>query len=174
MIDSIGIYKAANTAVRLSESRNPFVIARDRGIKLCYSSDFGDLLGMYTCKWKHRIIILNDRLDEYMRLMVCGHELGHDAFHRDMAKDDGLQEFTLFNMVNHSEYEANTYAAHVLLDDEKVYSLAREGYDIVQMAKIMGSNVNLMLIKMQEMNKLGYDFRIPYNPDSTFFRKIHQ
>lgn len=174
VIDSEGIYRAANAAVRFSESRNPFQIARDRGIKVCYSGDFGNLLGMYTCKWKHRIIILNNRLDDYMMKMVCAHELGHDVFHRDLAKDDGIQEFVLFNMINHTEYEANAYAAHVLLDDDRVYSLAREGYDVVQMARKMGSNVNLMLIKMQEMNKLGYDFRIPFDADSTFFKKIHQ
>lgn len=174
MIDSVGIYKAANSVVRECGTRNPFQIAHDLGIKIFYSDEFDDLLGMYTCKWKHRIIILNNRLDDYMRMMVCGHELGHDACHRELAKDDGMKEFVLFNMVNHTEYEANAYSAHLLLDDDRVYSLAREGYDVVQMARAMGSNVNLMLIKLQEMNKLGFDFRIPYYPDSTFLKKIHQ
>ena len=58
-------------------------------------------------------------------------------------------EFVLFNMINHTDYEANALRGHVLLDDDRVYSLAREGYDVVQMARTMGSNVNLMLIKMQ-------------------------
>ena len=40
------------------------------------------------------------------------------------------------------------------------------------MSQIMGTDVNLMLIKMQEMNKLGYDFNIPMQHDSRFFRKI--
>src|SRR5574344_1925723 len=100
MIDSVGIYKAANSVVREGGTRNPFQIAHDLGIKIFYSDEFDDLLGMYTCKWKHRIIILNNRLDDYMRMMVCGHELGHDACHRELAKDDGMKEFVLFNMVN--------------------------------------------------------------------------
>ena len=54
-----------------------------------------------------------------------------------------------------------------------VYDLARSGYDVVQIAQQMGSDINLMLIKLQEMNKMGYDFNIPYDPDSRFFRKIH-
>jgi hypothetical protein len=29
-----------------------------------------------------------------------------------------------------------------------------------------------MLIKIQEMNKLGYNFSIPYSPDSRFFRRF--
>lgn len=56
--------------------------------------------------------------------------------------------------------------------DGEVYNLARQGYDVVQIAQMMYSNINLMLIKMQEMNKLDYDLRIPYDPDSRFFRKM--
>ena len=69
-------------------------------------------------------------------------------------------------------HRANAFAAHLLLDNDEVYSLARQGYDVVQISQMMGSHINLMLIKMQEMNKLGYDFRIPYTPDSRFFRNI--
>lgn len=46
------------------------------------------------------------------------------------------------------------------------------GYDVVQMAKQLGSDINLMLIKLQKMNKLGYDFSLPYPPDSRFFRRM--
>lgn len=102
--------------------------------------------------------------------MVIAHELGHDAEHRDRAKEskDGLKEFTLFQMKDTTEYEANAFASHILLDNEEVYDLARSGYDVVQIAQQMGSDINLMLIKLQEMNKLGYDFNIPYDPDSRF------
>ena len=53
-----------------------------------------------------------------------------------------------------------------------MYSLAREGYDVVQPSQMLGSNVNLMLIKLQELNHLDYHFKIPYTPDSRFFRNI--
>ena len=56
--------------------------------------------------------------------------------------------------------------------DDEVYDLAREGYDVVQMANAMNSHINLMLIKLQEMNKLGYDLRVPIEPDGRFLRKI--
>ena len=38
-------------------------------------------------------------------------------------------------MKSRPEYEANTYAAHLLLDGEEVYSLAMDGYDLVQIAQ---------------------------------------
>ena len=39
MIDSVGIYKAANSVVRECGTRNPFQIAHDLGIKIFYSDD---------------------------------------------------------------------------------------------------------------------------------------
>lgn len=105
--------------------------------------------------------------------MVIAHELGHDALHRDKAKQ-GMKEFTLFNIKDTTEYEANAFAAHILLDSDEVYHYAKMGYDVEQMSRTMGTNVNLMLIKLQEMNRLGYDdLRVPYDLDSKFFRKIH-
>lgn len=70
-----------------------------------------------------------------------------------------------------TEYEANAFAAHLLLENDEVYALAREGYDVVKIAKTINSDINLMLIKPQEINKLGYDFNISYAPDSRFSRK---
>ena len=138
-----------------------------------YTDEFKDLLGLYTYKWKHRIIILNSKLDEYMEQMVLAHEIGHDRRHRDLAKDSGLREFVLFNMKDNTEYEANAFASHLLLDDSEVLSYARQGLDVVQIAQTMGTNINLVLIKMQEMNKLGYNVRLPYGSDSNFLRKLH-
>lgn len=108
-------------------------------------------------------------------LFKIAHELGHDQQHRNIAKaGKPLKEFSLFSMKDTTEYEANAFASHILLDNDEVYSLAKEGYDVVDIAKSQNTDINLMLIKMQEMNKLGYDFNIPYNPDSRFFRKIHK
>ena len=52
-----------------------------------YSEELDKLLGIYTYRWKHRIILLNDKMDEIMAKMVCAHELGHDALHRDLGKN---------------------------------------------------------------------------------------
>lgn len=77
-------------------------------------------------------------------------------------------------MKDTTEYEANAFGSHLLLDNDKVYELAKQGYDVVQISAALGSDINLMLIKLQEMNKLGYDFNIPFTPDSKFFRKIER
>lgn len=175
-MDSIGIYQRATRLVRQAGTRDAEQIAREKGIKIYEEPTFDRLLGMYTFRWNHRMIFLNPRMDPYLRQMVIAHELGHDSEHRDLAKasSDGLKEFSLFRMANNTEYVANAFASHILLDNDEVYRYAREGYDVVQIAQLLGSNINLVLIKMQEMNKLGYDFNVPYDLDSRFFRKIQE
>lgn len=171
MIDSFYIYSKATEMVKQTGTRNPMKIASEIGVMLRYSEELDKLLGLYTYRWKHRIILLNDKMEEIMARMVCAHELGHDALHRDIAKGDGLKEFVLFNMKDTTEYEANAFATHLIIDDDDIYSMSKDKYDVVQMAKMLNVNINLVLIKLQELNKLGCNFRVPCEADSFFFRK---
>ncbi len=96
LIDSFGIYKKANSLVKRIGTRDTRQIASELGIKIYYEN-YDDLLGMYTYRWKQRMIFLNNNLDDPMRQMVLAHEIGHDIFHRNLASD-GLKEFELFDM----------------------------------------------------------------------------
>lgn len=170
LIDSFRIYKKANALVNRIGTRDTRQIANELGIKIYYE-DYDDLLGMYTYRWKQRIIFINNNLDEHMRQMVLAHEIGHDIFHRNLASN-GLKEFELFDMKNTTEYEANIFGSHLLIDNDEVLTLARDGYDIVQISSMLNSHINLLLIKMQEMNKMGHDFNVPYRPEGDFLKKI--
>ena len=172
-MDSYEVFKQADNLVRQCGTRKVEQIAKDLGIWVYYEDTFDDLLGMYTFRWNHRLMFLNPKIDGQLKEMVIAHEIGHDQRHRSIAKaGQTLKEFSLFRMKDTTEYEANAFASHLLLSNDEVYSLAREGYDVFSIAQQMGSDVNLMLIKMQEMNKLGYDFRIDVDHDARFFRKI--
>jgi len=170
LIDSFGIFKKAEQLIQKAGTNNGLQIASYLGVKLYYGN-YDNLLGMYTCKWKHRMIFLNSNLEDHMLQMVLAHEIGHDIFHRDLASE-GLKEFALFNLKNITEYEANAFAAHILLKNEEVLNFVRDGYDVAQIASTLNSNINLLLIKMQEMNKMGFDFNVPYRPCSNFFRDV--
>lgn len=172
-MDSLGIYKRANSLVRQYQTRDPETIALNQGISI-FPMKSKTLLGMYTYRWKHRMIFLKSDMNEFDRRMVVAHELGHDSEHRDIAKasKDGLREFVLFKLNNNTEYEANAFASHILLDDEEVLSYAHDGCGVVQISQIMGVNANLLLIKLQEMSRMGYDIRLTDTPDSRFLKKV--
>lgn len=172
-MDSYKIFKQANDLVRQCRTRNVEYIIEDLGIQIYYESDFSDLLGMYTFRWNHRMIFMNARINGYLKQMVLAHELGHDQHHREIAKaGKPLKEFNLFSMKDTTEYEANAFASHILLENDEVYTLAKQGYDVVTIAQMLGADINLMLIKLQEMNRLEYNINAPMQSDPYFFRRI--
>lgn len=168
-MDSIGIYRQANRLVQHYGTNDPVRLADDMGILVRDVPELTDLLGMYTYKWKHRIILMNPHINEVLYRMVLGHEIGHDQLHRARSSG-GLKEFELFNMTDMTEYEANAFDAHILIDEHEMDDLFRDGYDLAAAAKILHVNINLLLIKVQEMNKLGMNLKLPYQPDARFFR----
>lgn len=165
------IHKAVLRLIRKCGSRDPFEIAEEIGIKVRYCNEFTALKGMYRVIERNRFIILNGNLPASVRRVVLAHELGHDAHHRHLAKDNALKEFMLYDMAARPEYEANVFAAELLLDDEEVFALAKEGHDIPGVAGLLGTDYNLLLIKMNEMVKKGYDLRVSPDADARFLGK---
>ena len=172
MMNSKYIYQKANSIVRRAGTRDPKRIASELGIEIYYNGNLVDLLGLYTLIKKKRAIVLNNRLEDYMLMMVLAHEIGHDALHREYAKNGALQEFELFNMNDLKEYEANAFAAHLLLDTDEVLDLCYGGADVASIASEMCVNINLVLIKINELIKLGYDLRMPLDTKKDFLKDI--
>lgn len=168
LITSNEIFNEAERLVSKCGTRNPLKIADEIGIKVLHCK-FEDLLGMYTCRLKNRIIILNDNLSYYSEQIVAAHELGHDRLHRELAKEGGFKEFGLLNIKHISEYEANAFAAHLLMNNEDVEYLMKRESDIYTVAKLLCMNPDLLLIKVREMNKLGYNIPLPLEYNNRFF-----
>lgn len=162
------IYREARRLVRWAETRDPFKIARELGIHVLFDYNFKSLKGMYAIIQRSRFIFINGNLNERDRRTICAHELGHDRFHRQFAKTNVLQEFMLYDMRSKPEYEANIFASELLIADSDIFSLIEDGYDIYQMANEIGEDMNLILIKIDELRKRGYDLRVPYRPQSDF------
>lgn len=162
------IYNEAQALVKKYDTRDPFEIARQLGIGIYSCGNFVDLKGMYKVLLRNRFIFINDKLDKKQQDIICAHELGHDRLHRDLAANVALQEFVLYDMKTRPEYEANLFAASLLLADDDILACAHDGCDVVQSAQILGTDINLVLIKMAEMNQRGYCFNTPYPADSHF------
>lgn len=57
------------------------------------------------------------------------------------------------------EYEANMFAAQIALPDEEILEYIYGGYDVGQIARAMSSDINLVALKVSELNTRGYRFR---------------
>jgi Zn-dependent peptidase ImmA (M78 family) len=153
------ITSRANLLVSRLDTRDPFKIAQEIGISVIWWEGFNRLKGMYRVIKRNRYIFINSNLDDLTATIVCAHELGHDQLHRELAKGNGLQEFSLYNMTSRCEYEANVFAAELTLPDEDTIKLIRRGYDSEQIARCMNSDINLVALKVDALVRNGQPFR---------------
>ena len=165
------IYEDAMNLIKKHETRDPELILKDRNVHLLPFAGETHALGMYVIIKRNRFVFYNPSIDDNFKRMMFAHELGHDLYHREEAKE-GLSEFTLFDVKSSLEYEANLFASHLLLDEEEIIDYGKLDYDLEQIAQNMRVNINLLLFKFYGMNKLGYDFNLDQSLDRKFFKNI--
>lgn len=156
---SMDIVDRAKKLVKKVGSRDPEEIAAQLGI-IIIPVPFTRQKGVYKVIERNRFIFIKEDLCPEMRKIVLLHEIGHAVLHRGEAKL--FQEFSIFDTRNdRREYEANSFAAEIALPDEEVLEYIREGYDAETIAKCMGSDKNLVALKVENLNRRGYRFRLP-------------
>ena len=164
------IQNVANKLIKKFDTRDPFQLCQAIGVEVFYA-DLGSLKGMYKYLKKNRFAVINENLDPFTKTLVCAHELGHDILHQNLARTVCLQEFILYDMRSRPEYEANLFASEILLPDDIILSLARDGYDIEQISKELCTDINLIALKVSSMNTRGYRFNNTIDARSDFLRK---
>ena len=110
---------------------------------------------------RNRFIFIKEDLPPVMHDIVLLHEIGHDTLHQHEAvSTEGFQEFNIFDMGNRRmEYEANIFAAQISLPDDEILEYIYQGYDVGQIARAMDSDINLVALKVAELNRQGYSSR---------------
>ena len=164
------IQNVANKLIKKFDTRDPFQLCQAIGVEVFYA-DLGSLKGMYKYLKKNRFAVINENLDSFTKTLVCAHELGHDILHQNLARKVCLQEFILYDMKSRPEYEANLFASEILLPDDIILNLARDGYDIEQISKELCTDINLIALKVSSMNTRGYRFNNTIDAKSDFLRK---
>lgn len=150
------IAQKAQDVLRRADTSDPEEIAKTMGIEIL-EVPFQTQKGVYKVVLRNRFIFIKQDLPPVMRNIVLLHEIGHDLLHRSIAKE--FHEFNIFDMKNNRiEYEANLFAAEVALPDRDILEYIYEGYDAVSIAKMMDSDINLVAIKVTNLNRKGYGF----------------
>ena len=113
--------------IRRYHTNDPFEIAAALDITVMERSDFQRQKGAFKVVLHNSFIFINATMSNEMKRIVCAHELGHALLHRSLGKtQECLMEFELFNITNSTEYEANLFAANLLLDDQSIDSGSRQ------------------------------------------------
>ncbi len=156
MMDAV---RKANRIFRMYDERVPERIARQAGI-MVMPQPFKQQKGAYTVIERQPIILIKEDLPYSMRQIVIGHELGHHYLHRaEVAQCGTFREFNIFDMQNNRmEYEANIFAAQLMLPDDEILEYIYNGFNVEQIARAMKSDINLVALKVSEINTRGYSF----------------
>ena len=162
VMDDAKIIKKARNYIRTYGTRDPECLARELGVRI-HDADFIKLKGVYKVILRNPFIFIKKDLDPVTRKIVLLHELGHHALHRKEAQM--FQEFSLFTdmTVGRMEYEANLFAAEISLPDDEILEYIYQGNDAAFIAAAMESDINLVALKVADLNRRGYDFCPPYH-----------
>lgn len=158
--------------VKKFQTRDPFRIAAHLNISVNYINTKKQK-GFCRIILNRKFIFISRNISEQMQRMICAHELGHLLLHRGiLAEKSFLLEYELFDIRNEAEYEANVFAASLLIDEEELAELLQPGTDMISAASALDVNVNLLMIRLIEMRKAGSVFHIPFTPDRKFLGRI--
>ena len=171
------LFSLPRSLVTTHETRDPFRLAETLGFYVRFI-DAKKQKGFCTNILNNYFIFINENLSPQMQRMTCAHELGHVLLHKDQLSRDAqgqfkkIVEMELFDITSQTEYEANLFAANLLIDEEQLREMLYAGEDIVTIATSLEINVNLLAIKLAEMQKNGESIHLPFIADKRFMGKI--
>ncbi|WP_428863717.1 ImmA/IrrE family metallo-endopeptidase [Clostridium sediminicola] len=120
------IIKKVKQLMKKYGTNNPFELADELGMEV-FTHPLGNIKGVYKLINRSKVIILNSDLDDYERVFVCAHELGHAIFHPKLNKYF-IERYTLYSKDKY-ENQANLFTAELLLADvneETCYGLTMD------------------------------------------------
>ncbi len=152
------VARAAAKVRKKYKTRNPFDICGDVGIYYDFK-DLGGLKGLFVYYRGIYLLGINESLDERLSESVCAHELGHFFLHGDLVKTQSFSEYIVYQNTNRYEYEANLFCADLLIDDNEILELFRNGFTAEQAAFSLGRDINLIGLKVVCLRLRGHPLR---------------
>lgn len=149
MTSSRHIAELAKRIVKKYGTRDPFKMAKMCGAELIIKP-LGSLKGFYKVIYDTPFIFLNKNISESEARLVCAHELGHHALHQAAARV-GFEEFSLFSQVSRREYEANIFAASLLISDDEIKELLELNYTTAQIAAMLKIDEKIVELKINTL-----------------------
>ena len=162
---------AVEKLVRKYGTRNPYELCDALGVRIRYKDLGTDIKAYYFYQSRIRNIVLNTQISEAVQRILVAHELGHDRLHRDIAMLKGFQEIDLFDMALPTEYEANLFAAELLIDDNELLDILNdENTSFFNTAKELYVPAALLDFKFRVLKHKGYRIEAPYIANSDFLK----
>lgn len=166
------IYDETQKLIRKYKTRDPFKIMEEMHIIVGETSSFQKLKGFCFMSCKTIYVRISSFLSEEEKQIVAAHELGHIILHKTQLKMAPMKDDTLYNMQDNTEYQANLFAADLLLSDADIAEMAHnEDLDYFSLCSTLNSTPELMGFKLYSLTKRGQAYHMPMEIQSNFLAK---
>ena len=117
-------------------------------------------------------VMISSFLSDEEKRIVAAHELGHVILHRAQLKLAPMKDEYLYNMKDNTEYQANLFAADLLLEDEEIDKMSKnEDLDYFGFCSSLYSSPELMSFKLYSLIQRGQAYQMPMELQSNFLAK---
>lgn len=130
--------------------------------------------GFFLISRRMKHITINSDLPDLLQKVVLAHELGHCILHSDDAATAPFHEVTLFDNTDHKEYEANIFAAELLLPDERVLDLLNDDLFFFDAAKKLCVPFEMLDFKFRVLKQKGYKVKSPVISQGDFLKNLER
>lgn len=152
---------------------DPFRLAADMRIHLM-EEPLGDCKGFFLVLKRQKVITVNSGLSAPMRRIVCAHELGHAVLHSRSAALSPFHDFNLFSDTDASEYEANLFAADLLLEDSDVMEVLNGDEFFFGAAARLMVPAELLDFKFRILKSRGMKLDGPLYSSADFLKNVRE
>lgn len=133
----------------------------------------GSCKGYYIVQSRIQMIVINSELPDMLKRCILAHELGHAVLHRNLAGVNTFHDFKLFDATSKFEYEANVFAAQLLLDDDDVLKLLNDDMSFFAAASTLEVPAELLDFKFRTLKRQGFKVtEPPFTAQADFFKQI--
>ena len=155
---------------------DPLALCEQMGILVLFQPTgtyAGACKGFFLSQSRMRSITINSDLPEPLQRVIAAHELGHAVLHRKEAGVSAFHDFALFDRTSTKEYEANVFAAELLLDDREVMERLREDRSFFGAAQSLRVPPELLDFKLRILKRKGYDvIDPPLSATGSFLKDV--
>ena len=166
------VYQKTEKLVRKYGTRDPFELLDAMHVQVRFYFDLHSTKGFSRYFLRQYFVGINGNLPEEEQRIVAAHELGHIVLHSQALKSSPLFDTAVYDKRSSTEYEANLFAADLLLKDEDVMEAAgRPGTDLGSLCLSLGTTPGLMNFKLRSMSGRGIAIPVPAECDSRFLAR---
>lgn len=157
---------------------DPVRLAKAMGILLLFEpmgSSPNACKGFYLSQSRAQVITVNRDLSDELQRIILSHELGHAVLHRKASGVKSFHDFRLFDETSVYEYEANIFAAELLMDDDTVLGLLNGDISFFGAAAELGVPPELLDFKFRVLKRRGYKvIDPPIRAHGDFLKNIRE